>query len=516
LKNYGFACIETYRGCYFKCAYCAYGKPFGNFSADRIYNDINVISKNGIKRIYFVDSNFIFSPVFREICGKIKEINSDKQIEFYADVSAEHLDIEKVTLLKECNFKGVEVGLQSIHDKALKNVNRPPLDAKRFLNGIKLLKDSNIAYAVGIIIGLPNDTFEDFKQTAKFLKDNEINSVLVQLLQAFPGTKLKKEAKKYSIEYQARPPYLMIKSPYISGGEIKKAIGLYRRGPNRLNIGNAFISYNSTVFPRPKRKRDPGINTSGGCINKVIVELDDTRQTVDKLSAAGKKLSRSAGQPFTVWFRTEDPGKDIELIKSFLLPIAGSNPFLAWNVILETDSYPLVEVIKNIRKLVSPAESPASDSRQMIDMVSISIVFRRKNGKIKKRPLRYLSGIALFYTASEISESYNWKRKFIYICKDRHTGGILIDFKEDSGLSFIREALEFIIKTSKRYNKNIFYSNLAVDCLARNMALKEKFIPGSIVKPGPFSCITLDKKLKASLFSVDRESVIDIIALQAE
>lgn len=83
----------------------------------------------------------------------------------------------------------VEYGLQSIHDKTLKFINRGH-DFETFLKSYKLTKERGINVCAHIILGLPNETKEDMLATVKTLADLGVDGVKFHCLCIFPNTKL--------------------------------------------------------------------------------------------------------------------------------------------------------------------------------------------------------------------------------------------------------------------------------------------------------------------------------------
>ncbi len=518
LKNHKQVWIETYRGCPFKCAYCAHNlRPLAYFSADRIYEELKVILKSGLRSVFIIDATFIPSLYFYEICEKIKKINSKKEIKLFANVSAEHINRERANLLKECNITYVEVGLQSINSATLKNINRPPVDTKIFLRGIKLLKERKIKYKVGVILSLPDETFEDFKKTLRFLKDNKID-IILHLLQLFPGTRLRREAKKYGIKYQSKPPYLTIETPYISRDEIKKAIILVK-GKSKLSLTGSLISYFDHRYPRLQKKGFKNFFNSkqlNNGINKVILELDSSCQTIGQLKMVGKKLSRIVCQPFTAWFKTKSIEEDFDLMKSFLLPIVTANPFLIWNIFLETNNVFSTEIIEKIKKSIYSKERLFSDSCRMLDAISICAIFPCKSNKNEKQWLRDFAEIIPFYWSLNISNEHDWRREISNLFREKHNSGILIDFDPKSNMDFIIEVLKFLYKKTR--SKNIFFRNFTINYLTRLMVQKEKSKDISIIKLGRKdikSILSLDKNMNiSSVLTPSNETVMDLIECQ--
>ncbi len=85
----------------------------------------------------------------------------------------------------------IEYGLQSIHDKTLKLINRGHTSAD-FIKAIELTRKfgKNIKICAHVIIGLPGETKQEMLQTAKVLAALNIDGIKIHLLCALKDTEL--------------------------------------------------------------------------------------------------------------------------------------------------------------------------------------------------------------------------------------------------------------------------------------------------------------------------------------
>lgn len=83
----------------------------------------------------------------------------------------------------------VELGLQSIHEKTLKFINRGH-DLQNFEQAVKELQKRNIEVVVHIINGLPNETKEDMIETVKYLNNLKIDGIKIHMLHIIENTDL--------------------------------------------------------------------------------------------------------------------------------------------------------------------------------------------------------------------------------------------------------------------------------------------------------------------------------------
>lgn len=104
------------------------------------------------------------------------------------------VDEEKLDLISDYTKKHyiwLEYGLQSIHDRSLKFINRGH-DFAAFVNALKNTKKRNINVCAHVILGLPNETKQDMLETAKVLGDLGVNGVKIHLLCVLNNTRLAK------------------------------------------------------------------------------------------------------------------------------------------------------------------------------------------------------------------------------------------------------------------------------------------------------------------------------------
>jgi hypothetical protein len=81
----------------------------------------------------------------------------------------------------------LEYGLQSIHNKTLKFINRGH-DAETYCDAVLRTAGRNINICTHIIVGLPGETYKDIMETAERVASLPINGIKIHLLLALRGT----------------------------------------------------------------------------------------------------------------------------------------------------------------------------------------------------------------------------------------------------------------------------------------------------------------------------------------
>ena len=122
------------------------------------------------------------------------------------------IDNECLDYLADLNkrtFLTVEIGLQSMHDKTLKLINRGH-DLKNFENCIKRLQSKNINVVVHIINGLPYETKNDMLETVKYLNSLNINGIKIHMLHILKDTDLFDLYKKEKFHILTKDEYIDI------------------------------------------------------------------------------------------------------------------------------------------------------------------------------------------------------------------------------------------------------------------------------------------------------------------
>ena len=114
----------------------------------------------------------------------------------------------------------VELGMQTIHDESLSFLNRAHSfeDTER---AVDLCGKSGLQVGLHLIMGIPNETMEDMKDTVRFISRNKfVNQVKFHNLVAYKGTELGRLVRKGEVELLKIDDYIQILCeviPYLRG-----------------------------------------------------------------------------------------------------------------------------------------------------------------------------------------------------------------------------------------------------------------------------------------------------------
>lgn len=217
-------CIETQRGCVFRCNFCFYNKDFSvrnrRFDLDRVTEEIRFWLEEDVQELYLMDPVFNLNATrAKEICRFIAQHNH-RRIPLHAEIWAEFVDDEMARLMKDANFTFLEVGLQTTDETALATVERR-LKRERFVEGIGHLKRHNLRFELQLIYGLPGETRSSFRKSLNFAASLDPQDLEVFPLMVLPGTELWQKADDLKLTFDPEPPYFVLSHLSMSAGDFE-------------------------------------------------------------------------------------------------------------------------------------------------------------------------------------------------------------------------------------------------------------------------------------------------------
>ncbi|MGD9963747.1 MAG: TIGR01212 family radical SAM protein [Candidatus Izemoplasmatales bacterium] len=149
--------------------------------------------KNGKFIVYFQSFSNTYAPInkLRKLYYEALSLDKDiigLNIGTRSDCFNDEI-YDLLTELNELTYLTIELGLQSMHDKTLKQINRGH-DLASFVDTVKNLRKRNINVVVHIINGLMGETEEQMIETAKFLNTLDIQGVKIHMLYVTKNTPL--------------------------------------------------------------------------------------------------------------------------------------------------------------------------------------------------------------------------------------------------------------------------------------------------------------------------------------
>ncbi len=187
-KFHRFGPIEITRGCKFRCKFCSTPFLFGSCIRHRdvevIVETVKIMKKYGYTQIRFLSPNaFSYqsqdnSPDLKSIYNlleNVRKIVGEKGKIFFgsfpSEVRPEFVNKELLDLLKKyVNNDNIVVGAQSGSNRMLKLINRGH-SKEEVLRATEVILKSGFKAYIDIIIGFPQETYEDRKDSINFMKE---------------------------------------------------------------------------------------------------------------------------------------------------------------------------------------------------------------------------------------------------------------------------------------------------------------------------------------------------------
>jgi radical SAM superfamily enzyme YgiQ (UPF0313 family) len=189
-KTHDITPIMTSRGCPFACNFCAVTEMFGRGyrfrSTDKVIEEIKARNPEWI---FFYDDNFTANRErTKELLQKI--LDNKMRLHWSAQVRIDVAkDPEVLDLMRKAGCAQVYIGLESINPKTLEFFKKSQT-IEEMENAIKTIHRYGIKIHGMFIFGSEHDDVHTIRQTVKFAKRMEIESVQFIMLVPLPGTQV--------------------------------------------------------------------------------------------------------------------------------------------------------------------------------------------------------------------------------------------------------------------------------------------------------------------------------------
>lgn len=167
--------LETNRGCPYACTFCDWGSLTYNkvkiFDLQRVFDELEWMGKNEFDFISFTDANFgIFAERDSLIADKLIEVQKKYgNPRAYTIAWAKNQKREVVDIVRKLIYEGgAKIGLnlsvQTMDENTLEIIKRKNLDTNKIEEVFKMCEEANIPLYTELILGLPGETLESWKE----------------------------------------------------------------------------------------------------------------------------------------------------------------------------------------------------------------------------------------------------------------------------------------------------------------------------------------------------------------
>ena len=206
---------ETNRGCPFSCSFCDWGNADVNkvklFGFDRLKEEIKWIGRNNIFYIYGADANFgIFLERDYEIAGMIADQCKEIHYPGYLMINWTKNSHERVVNIADRLTGGgvvttVTMAIQSYNQPTLEAIKRKNIKSEVLLDLKKAFHDRNLPTYTEIILGLPMETRETFRDGLEQVMTTRLDdNFVVYLCTLLENTEMDDPAYRSRYELESR------------------------------------------------------------------------------------------------------------------------------------------------------------------------------------------------------------------------------------------------------------------------------------------------------------------------
>lgn len=217
---------ESSRGCPFNCSFCmsSIDKKMRVFSIERVKEDLKKLLNTKARQIKFVDRTF--NADYRRSMEIMKYIveNNKNYMTIHFEITADIINDEFLNFIGKMpvNMFQFEIGVQSLNEDTLREINRH-MDKNKIFHVIEEIgKNNNIHMHLDLIAGLPYEDYETFKLSFDGIYKLNAEKIQLGFLKVLKGTKIYKDKGKHLIKYRQKAPYEVICTKYITIKELLK------------------------------------------------------------------------------------------------------------------------------------------------------------------------------------------------------------------------------------------------------------------------------------------------------
>jgi len=198
------AYLETFRGCPLSCAFCQWGVMDSKrrFSKDYLVRELSALKSNKPVYTFLVDAALnLNAAAFRDLSAAEEEIGFFQSTPLLCEVYPSLLRAEHLAFLERCRNVHVGLGVQSLEPRTLNAVSRP--FKPHHLRAVIEQLSAFCLVDLEIILGLPGDTAESFRQTLEQVLTLPCNVRVYKCL-VLPDALLSRAPKEFEIKFDPR------------------------------------------------------------------------------------------------------------------------------------------------------------------------------------------------------------------------------------------------------------------------------------------------------------------------
>lgn len=215
---------ESSRGCPFSCGYClsSIDKRVRFRDLEQVFCELQYFLDAEVPQVKFVDRTFNCDSN-RALAIWTYLLEHDNGVtNFHCEIGADLLNEEELALMSRMRpgLIQLEIGVQSVNPKTLEAIHRKTDLEKLRTNVARIHRMGNIHQHLDLIAGLPYEDYTSFAHSFDEVFGLKPEQLQLGFLKILKGSLMYREAGRYGIVYQDKPPYEVLYTDSLSFSDI--------------------------------------------------------------------------------------------------------------------------------------------------------------------------------------------------------------------------------------------------------------------------------------------------------